>query len=65
MVNIETNPTFTKPGVALLVTGVAALLLRVLLRGVPLIGGLLGVVMFLAGIFFIIGGGFLLIKKKN
>ena len=65
MVKLETDSTFTRPGVALLVCGVVALLLRLLLRGVPLIGGLLGFVLLLGGIFFIVGGVFLLIKNRE
>lgn len=54
-----------QPGVILLVTGVAALLLRAVVDGVPWVGGLLSVVFLLGGIFFIVGGIFLLIKKRG
>ena len=65
MVTLEDNPTFKKPGVMLLLTGVVALVLRSLVKAIPLIGGLLSWVMFLGGVFFIVGGIFLLIKKRS
>lgn len=65
MVALETDSKFTRPGVVLLVTGVVAILLRGLIRGLPLIGGLLAWVFLLAGIFFVVGGIFLLIKKRD
>lgn len=65
MVGIETDTKFRRPGMVLLVAGVVALLLRLVISGVPWIGGLLAWVCLLAGIFFIIGGAFLLITKRN
>jgi len=62
---LETDTKFTRPGVALLVTGVVALLLRLVIDKVPLIGGLLAWVCLLGGLFFIVGGIFLLIKKRG
>jgi len=64
MLTRETDEKFTRPGVTLLATGALALLLRLILRNVPVVGGLLGVVMLLGGIFFLVGGAFLLVKKK-
>ncbi len=49
----------------LLVTGIVAILLRGVIRGLPLLGGLLAWVFLLSGIFFIVGGIFLLIKKRG
>lgn len=65
MVALETDDKFRRPGIVLLVSGVVALLLRLVISGVPLIGGLLAWVCLLGGIFFIIGGAFLLITKRN
>lgn len=65
MVTLESDTKFTRPGAVLLVAGVAAILLRFVLRGLPLIGGLLNIVLLLAGIFFIVGGIFLMIKKRS
>ena len=65
MVTLETDTKFTRPGAVLLVAGVASLLLRLVIRGLPLVGGLLNIVLLLAGIFFLIGGAFLLIKKRS
>lgn len=62
---LETDEKFRRPGVILLVTGVVALLLRFVVNAVPLIGGLLSWVCLLGGIFFVIGGIFLLIKKRD
>lgn len=41
------------------------MLLRLVIRSVPAIGGLLAWICLLAGIFLIIGGVFLLIKKSG
>ena len=65
MVTLETDTKFTRPGAVLFVAGVASLLLRLVIRGLPLVGGLLNIVLLLAGIFFLIGGAFLLIKKRS
>ena len=65
MVTLETDTKFTRPGAVLLVAGVASLLLRLVIRALPLVGGLLNIVLLLAGIFFLIGGAFLLIKKRS
>ena len=62
---LETDGKFTRPGVVLLVTGVVALLVRSLIDKVPLIGGLLSWVCLLGGIFFIVGGIFLLVKPRG
>lgn len=62
---LETDEKFRRPGVILLATGVVALLLRLVIGSVPLIGGLLSWVCLLGGIFFVIGGAFLLIKKRD
>ena len=65
MVALETDSKFTRPGVVLLITGIVAILLRGVIRGLPLLGGLLAWVFLLSGIFFIVGGIFLLIKKRG
>jgi hypothetical protein len=65
MVALETDSKFTRPGMVLLVTGIVAILLRGVIRGLPLLGGLLAWVFLLSGIFFIVGGIFLLIKKRG
>lgn len=65
MVALETDTKFTRPGVILVITGVVALFLRLIVRGAPLIGGLLGWLLLLGGVFFIVGGIFLLIKKRS
>lgn len=65
IMQIETDDKFRRPGVVLLITGIAAILLRGVAGWVPLIGGLLSFVFLLAGIFFIVGGIFLLIKKRG
>ena len=65
MVAMETDSKFTRPGMVLLITGIVAILLRGVIRGLPLLGGLLAWVCLLAGIFFIVGGAFLLIKKRD
>ena len=65
MVTLETDTKFTRPGMILLITGVVALLLRLVVKSAPLIGGLLGWLLLLGGIFFVIGGVFLLIKKRD
>ena len=62
---LERDPKFARPGAALLVTGVVALLLRAVVDGIPLVGGLLEWAALLGGIFSIIGGIFLLIKKRE
>jgi len=62
---LETDGKFTRPGIVLLITGVVALLLRLVIRSVPVIGGLLGWICLLGGIFFVIGGIFLLVKKSS
>ena len=62
---LETDGKFTRPGVVLLVTGVVALFLRAIIDGVPVIGGLLSWVCLLGGIFFIVGGIFLLVKPRG
>lgn len=62
---LETDDKFRRPGVVLLITGVVALVLRLVVDGIPWIGGLLSWVCLLGGIFFIIGGIFLLIKKSG
>lgn len=65
MVAMETDSKFTRPGMVLLITGIVAILLRGVIGGLPLLGGLLAWVFLLAGIFFIVGGAFLLIKKRD
>ena len=65
MVALETDSEFTRPGIVLLVTGIVAIMLRGVIRGRPLLGGLLSWVLHLSGIFFIVGGVFLLIKKRG
>lgn len=62
---LETDSKFTRPGVILLVTGVVALLLRMVVDAIPVVGGLLAWVCLLGGLFFIVGGIFLLIKKSG
>ncbi|MGZ0175668.1 MAG: hypothetical protein ACKVIQ_02220 [Acidimicrobiales bacterium] len=62
---LETDGKFTGPGAILLVTGVVVLVLRTVVDGIPWIGGLLSLVCLLGGIFSIIGGIFLLIKKSE
>ena len=62
---LETDGKFTRPGVILLITGVIALVIRPIIDGLPAIGGLLAWVCLLGGIFFIVGGIFLLIKKSG
>lgn len=62
---LETDGKFTRPGAILLVTGVVALILRAVVDGIPWIGGLLSWVCLLGGIFFIVGGIFLLVKKSG
>lgn len=65
MVALETDSKFTRPGMVLLVTGIVAILLRGVIRGLPLLGGLLAWIFLLSGIFFVVGGIFLLIKKRG
>lgn len=62
---LETDLKFTRPGVMLLLTGIASLLLRLVIGNVPAVGGLLSGVLLIAGLFFVAGGVFLLIKKGN
>lgn len=65
MVTLETDTKFTRPGMILLMTGVVALLLRLVVRSAPLVGGLLGFVLLFGGIFCAVGGIVLLIKKRS
>lgn len=62
---LETDPKFRRPGVLLVGTGVAALFLRLVVDGVPAIGGLLALVFLLGGLAAIAGGAFLLVKKRG
>ena len=62
---LETDTTFRRPGVILLGTGVIALVLRSIIDGLPVVGGLLSWACLLAAVFCIVGGIFLLIKKRG
>jgi len=64
-VQLENDGKFTRPAAILVVTGVVALVLRAVVDGIPWIGGLLSWVCLLGGIFFIVGGIFLVINKSG
>jgi hypothetical protein len=54
-----------EPGSALLVMAVMAFLARFVLRGLPLIGGLLNVILLFAVVFGVVGGVFLLYTARR
>ncbi len=62
---LETDPKFTRPGVLLVTTGVVALVLRLFVDSLPLIGGLAALVFLLGGLLAIVGGAVLLVKKSG
>lgn len=62
---IETDPKFRRPGVVLLITGILFIVAQSLVGWIPFIGGLMSVILVLAGVFMILGGLFLLITKRS
>lgn len=64
MAGTELDDKFRRPGITSLVTGVIMFFGRGILGAIPLIGGILGFVAFWAGLLMIVGGLFLLVKKR-
>jgi hypothetical protein len=54
-----------EPGSALLVMAVVAFVARFVLKGLPLIGGLLSVLLLFAVVFGVVGGVFLLYTARR
>ncbi len=46
----------TRPGITLIVVGIIAFFVRRIVDGLPLVGGILNGILFVASIFFVIGG---------
>ena len=64
MAGTELDDKFRRPGITSVVTGAVLLFGKGILGAIPLIGGILGFVAFWAGLLMIVGGIFLLVKKR-
>lgn len=64
MAGTELDDKFRRPGITSLVTGAVMFFGRGILGAIPLIGGVLGFVALWAGLLMIVGGMFLLVKKR-
>lgn len=60
----ELDDKFRKPGITSMVTGAVLFFGRGIFGAIPLIGGLLGFVALWAGLLMLLGGIFLLVKKR-
>ena len=54
-----------RPGVTLILVGIAAYFLRPVLDGLPLVGGIVGSILFIASIFFVIGGVWIMFMGRS
>lgn len=46
----------TRPGITLIVVGILAFLIRMVIDGVPVVGGMLSGILLVASVFFVVGG---------
>ncbi|MFT7599806.1 MAG: hypothetical protein ACI8TP_002742 [Acidimicrobiales bacterium] len=59
------DTTVKRPGVTLLIAGIAALILRWALGWIPFIGGMLGLILLIFAVFAVAGGIWMIAKQTR